>query len=96
MFHNIVTEFWGLEKRKYLFYDDNGDVLEDEDTGIAGNRKLEKVMETVMTRELKDKDLQPQGPRRAMLYLGIKDTFDKKYKKLMSLLRERNDEDKAN
>ena len=33
-FHNIVTDYWGLEKRNFRFYDDNGDILEDEDTGI--------------------------------------------------------------
>ena len=53
-------------------------------------------METVMTRELKDKDLHPAGPRRAILYLGKNDRFEKKYKQLMTLLRTKYEEEKLN
>lgn len=61
--------------------------------GLNGTRTVEKVMETVVVKELKDKDLLPPGPRKALLYLGnVK--FEQKYKKLMKLRRERVEEDK--
>jgi hypothetical protein len=63
--------------------------------GINGSRTVEKVMETVMVKELKDKDLLPPGPRRAMLYLG-NSKFEQKYKKLMKLRREKVEEEKQN
>jgi hypothetical protein len=77
------------------FYDDNGDKV-----AIEENWKyVEKNMEQLMTKDKKDKDLHPPGPRKIMLYLGDKETFEKpngdvvskfedKYKRLMTLKRE--------
>lgn len=93
-FQRIVCEHWGLETKDFAFYDDNGDILEAEDMGNNGSRPVEKVMETLMVKELKDKDLLPPGPRRSMLYLGCQ-KFEEKFKKVMQLKREKFEEEKA-
>jgi hypothetical protein len=94
-FHKIVCEHFGVSDDYFYFFDDNGDRLDEDDMGLNKGRKVEKVLEATTMRELKDKDLFPPGPRRAMLYLGD-DKFEEKYKKHMLLKREKVEEEKAN
>ena len=95
LFHRLCCEHWGLEIKDFNFYDDNGDILDAEDLGKNGTRSVEKVMETVLVREFKDKDLFPPGPRIAMLYLGTAG-FEEKYKKVMGLKREKMEDERQN
>lgn len=50
-------------------------------------------METVMVKELKDKDLYPPGPRQVLLYIGD-DNFSKNFKSMMDRRRHKLDEEK--
>jgi hypothetical protein len=52
-------------------------------------------METVLVRELKDKDLLPPGPRKAVLFIGD-DNFEEIYKKLVEIKRNKLEEEKMN
>lgn len=45
---------------------------------VSGNR-VEKIMESLMVKELNNKDLFPPGPRKAMLYLGSNAQFEARY-----------------
>lgn len=95
-FHKKIIEHFALEpENQFFLHDDNGEKIEEDDIGINGSRKIEKVMETVLARELKDKELHPSGPRRAILYIG-NDKFEEKYKYLMDLKRTRLEEEKQN
>lgn len=76
------------------FYDDSGEKIESEGPGVAGSKRtVEKVLEQILTKELKDKDLHPPGPRKSMLYLGNKH-FEVGYKRLMELKRMELEEEK--
>ena len=75
----MITEYWGLDPKVFKFYDDNGEKL---DVESFENANVEKIMETVLVRELKDKDLFPPGARKAVLYIGD-DNFEETYRKLI-------------
>lgn len=92
-FLKAVCEHWGLSSSDFMFFDDNGDPITEEDTGKGGSLSIEKLMEMNFTKEQKDKDIFAPGPRKAMLYLGSKG-FEQKYRKLMTLIREKNEEEK--
>lgn len=72
MFLRIICEFWGLDLKKFEFYDDNGESIELETLtqNSGGNLSIEKVVNSCMSKELKIKDLLPDGPRQITLYVG--------------------------
>jgi len=47
-----------------------------------------------MTREIRDKDLQPPGPRKAMFYLGNKMKFEERFKRWIKLKRDKLEEER--
>ena len=90
-FKQIICKYWAIEPRKFDFYDDNGEKLDEEEFGRQD--QLEKIMETVMVKELKDKDLYPPGPRQVLLYIGD-ENFSKNFKAMMDKRRQKLDEEK--
>ena len=92
--HRIVCDHWGLDPKDYEFFDDNGDILEDDDVGGPEKKSpVDKVMENVLTRELKDKELY-KGTRKIMLYLGNKEKFEERFKRWIKLKRDKFEEEK--
>ena len=92
--HRLVCDHWGLDPKDYEFFDDNGDMLEDDDVGGPEKKTaVDKVMENVLTRELKDKELY-HGSRKIMLYLGNKEKFEERFKRWVKLKRDRYEEEK--
>lgn len=72
-FKQIVKDYWAVQK-DVDFYDDNGELVE-----LDEGRKwtVEKEMEQLIQKEMKNKDIEPPGPRRLIMYLGeakIKDS----------------------
>lgn len=49
-------------------YDDNGEKAED--TVFGAIRTLDKLMESVMSKDFKEKEYNPEAVRHQMLYLG--------------------------
>ena len=80
-FQQTVCKFWNVQEDEFYFYDDNGELLRD----INFLKKMDKLVDYVKQRELRDKDLF-DGPRLQMLYLGDKD-FDIDYNRHIQLLR---------
>ena len=52
--------------------------MDEDDFGVGGTRKLDKVMEELHTRENKDNDILLEK-NLIMLYLGEKDKFQSKF-----------------
>lgn len=80
-----MCDYWGPPEKDFFFYDDNGEKIEEVAGDNAPKLTVERVMEQVMTKDLRDKDFLPPG-RKNMLYLGD-GSFEDKYHKLMDLNR---------
>lgn len=79
-----------MPENQFFFYDDNGEKCED---GMFVNiRSVEKLLESVMSKEFKEKEYDPNKKRYQMLYLGDKD-FPKIYKEIDKLQRRKYEED---
>jgi hypothetical protein len=47
----------------------------------GGNVSIEKVVSSSISKELKNKELLPDGPRQILLYVGDSSKFEKKFRK---------------
>jgi hypothetical protein len=65
MFLRNICDYWGLDTKKFEFFDDNGESIEMEalNQNSGGSLSVEKVMLSCMAKELKHKELLPKGPR---------------------------------
>ena len=72
-FKQIVKDYWGLGQKEVDFYDINGVQVE-----ILENRKqtVEKELEQQINgqKDIIYKDIEPPGPRKVMMYLGVSNT----------------------
>lgn len=93
LFLRIICEYWGLDLKKFTFFDDNGEHIE-MDTLVAnsgGNLSIDQLVNSCMSKELKNKELMPKGPRQVTLYVGEhiyskngKQGFEDKFKKFIA------------
>ena len=89
-FHKICCDHWGVgPSNKFIFYDDNGERCED--VMFGGIRTVDQLLESVMSKEFKEKDINPNAVRFQMLYLGD-DDFQQTFAEMRKLKKKKNDE----
>lgn len=78
-----ICDHWELTEvsDEYQLFDDNGEELRD----LQVFKTMDKLIDSVCRRELRDKDLF-EGDRMQTIYLGTK-TFEKEFSQLMNLRR---------